>query len=221
MDLTSGFWQVAMSPDASRKAVFVTHGRLFQFRVMPFSLCNAPAMFERLMDRVLSGMRWSHCWVYLDDVISFDTDTPEAMLQLTELLERLSSFGLQLKAKKCMFMQIEVDFLGHVAIRQFVGFVGYYRRFIPNYASLSEPLVALTPKGTVFVWTTEKQAVFDASKSCLLRAPILDFPTESDRFVLDTDASLLAVGGVLNQIGSGGSRSVAIVMACWPNGISF
>ena len=57
MDLTSGYWQVAMSPEAKRKAAFVTNEGLFQFRVMPFGLCNAPATFERLMDRVLCRMR--------------------------------------------------------------------------------------------------------------------------------------------------------------------
>ena len=71
MDLASGYWQVAMSPEAKRKAAFVTNEGLFQFRVMPFGLCNAPATFELLMDRVLCGMRWSRCFVYLDDVISF------------------------------------------------------------------------------------------------------------------------------------------------------
>ena len=110
MDLASGYWQVAMSPDASRKAAFVTHEGLFQFRVMPFGLCNAPATFERL----LSGMRWSRCLMHLDDVISFGADAPEALVWLAEVLERLSSFGLQLKAKKCTFMQTEVAFLGHI-----------------------------------------------------------------------------------------------------------
>ena len=62
MDLASGYWQVAMSPEAKRKAAFVTNEGLFQFRVMPFGLCNAPATFERLMDRVLCGMRWSDAW---------------------------------------------------------------------------------------------------------------------------------------------------------------
>ena len=142
-----------MSPDASRNAAFVTHEGFFQFQVMPF---------ERLMDRVLSGMRWAHCLVYLDDVISFGTDVPEALLRLTEVLERLSSFGLQLKAKNCTFMQTEVAFLGHVVgraglacdpeklsavhtwhtpdsvkqVRQFVCFVGCYRCFIPDFAGL-------------------------------------------------------------------------------------
>ena len=94
---------------------------LFQFRVMPFVLCNAPAMFERLMDRVLCGMRWSCCLVYLDDVISFGKSIPEALARLEEVLARLSDFGLQLKAKKCTFMQTEVGFLGHIVGTDGVG----------------------------------------------------------------------------------------------------
>ena len=70
---SSGYWQVSLSPDARCKTAFATHSGLFQFRVMPFGLCNAPATFERLMDRVLQGLRWSHCLVYLDDIISFGT----------------------------------------------------------------------------------------------------------------------------------------------------
>ena len=85
-------------------------------------------------------------------------------------------------------------------MRQFVGFLGYYRRFVIFFAELVEPLVALTRKGAPFVWTDEQQTAFDALKACLLSAPILGFPTEAGRFVLDTDASLFAVGGVLNQI---------------------
>ena len=178
MDLASGYWQVAMSPEAKRKAAFVTNEGLFQFRVMPFGLCNAPATLERLMDRVLCGMRWSRCLVYLDDVISFGKSIPEARARL-EVLARISDFGLQLKAKKCTFMQTEVGFLGHIvgrtglacdpaklsavrnwhapdkvkAVRQFVGLVGYYRRFVKDFAELAEPLVALTWKGASFVWT--------------------------------------------------------------------
>ena len=226
MDLASGYWQVAMSPDAQKKAAFVTNEGLFQFRVMPFGLCNAPATFERLMDRVLCGMRWSRCLVYLDDVISFGKSVPEAIRRLEEVLCRLSDYGLQLKAKKCTFMQTEVGFLGHIVgrsglacdpdklsavrnwheptklkgVRQFIGFVGYYRRFVKDFAKLADPLVSLTRKGAPFLWGQDQQDSFDSLKACLLCAPILGFPTENDRFVLDTDASLFAIGGVLSQI---------------------
>ena len=226
MDLASGYWQVAMSPDAQKKAAFVTNEGLFQFRVMPFGLCNAPATFERLMDRVLCSMRWSRCLVYLDDVISFGKSVPQAIWHLEEVLARLSEFGLQLKAKKCTFMQTEVGFLGHIVgrsglacdpnklsavrdwheptklkgVRQFIGFVGYYRRFVKDFAKLADPLVSLTRKGVPFVWGRDQQDSFDSLKACLLCAPILGFPTEDDRFVLDTDASLFAIGGVLSQI---------------------
>ena len=81
-----------MSPEAKRKAAFVTNEGLFQFRVMPFGLCNAPATFDRLMDLVLCGMRWSRCLVYLDDVISFGTSIPEAFVRPEEVLSRLSDF---------------------------------------------------------------------------------------------------------------------------------
>ena len=97
MDLASGYWQVAMSTDAKWEAAFATHEGLFQFWVMPFGLCNAPATFERLMDRVLCGMRWSRwsrCLVYLDDVISFGASVSEALARLEEVLCRLSDFGL-------------------------------------------------------------------------------------------------------------------------------
>ena len=80
------------------------------------------------------------------------------------------------------------------AVRQFVGFVGYYHRFVKNFAEIPDPLVALTRKGVPFVWADEQQTAFDALKASLLT------PTEKDRFVLDTDASLFAIGGVLSQI---------------------
>ena len=94
MDLASGHWQVAMSPNAKRKAAIVTNEGLFQFRVMPLGLCNAPAMFEHLMDIVLCGMRWSRCLVYLD-VISFGETVKGALARLEEVLGSLSNFGLQ------------------------------------------------------------------------------------------------------------------------------
>ena len=193
---------------------------------MLFGLCNAPATFERLMDQVLQGLRWSRCLVYLDDIISFGTTFEDALDNLTSIFERLHTYGLQLKSTNCHLFQTSVPFLGHVvgrrgqecdpkkiedvkcwpvpdclkSVRQFLGFVGYYRRFIPRFADIAEPLVALTGKDVPFVWRPECAAAFLLLRHALVRAPILAFPTESGDYVLDTDASNFGLGGVLSQI---------------------
>ena len=87
--------------------------------------------------------------------------------------------------------------------------MGYYRRFVKDFAELAEPLVALTRKGVPFVWTDQQQAAFEALKACLVCAPILGFPTEDGCFVLDMDASLFAVGGVLSQLQKEGEVAIA------------
>ena len=153
LDLASRYWQVSLSQEVRVKTAFATHSGLFQFRVMPFGLCNAPATFERLMDRVLQGLRWSLCLFYLDDIISFGSTFDGALANLTLIFERLRSYGLQLKSTKCHLFRSSVPFLGHIvgrhglecdpakiedvkswpvpdclkSVHQFLGFVGYYR----------------------------------------------------------------------------------------------
>ena len=226
LDLASGYWQVSLSPDARCKTAFATHSGLFQFKVMPFGLCNAPATFERLMDRVPQGLWWSRCLVYLDDIISFGTTFEDALDNLTLIFQRLSSYGLQLKSTKCHLFQTSVPFLEHVvgrrglefdprkimdvkswpvpdclkSVQQFLGFVGYYRRFIPNFADLAEPLVSLIGKDVPFVWRPACTTAFTGLRDALVRAPILAFPTEHGDYILDTDASNYGLGGVLSQI---------------------
>ena len=118
LDLASGYWQVSLSKAARAKTAFAMHSGLFQFRVMPFGLCNAPATFERLMDRVLQGLRWSRCLVYLDDIISFGGTFSAALSNLTLIFERLRSYGLQLKSSKCHLFRASVPFLGHIVGRR-------------------------------------------------------------------------------------------------------
>ena len=192
MDLASGYWKVAKSPEAKRKAAFVTNEGLFQFRVMPFGLCNAPATFERLMDRVLCGMRWSRCLVYLDDVISFGGTVTEVVF----LGHIVGCTGLACDPAKLAAVQNWHAPDKVKGVRQFVGFVG------------REPP---SRKGAPFIWTDRQQAAFKALKACLVRAHILGFLTGGGRFVLDTDASLFAVGGVLSQMQE--DREVVIAYA--------
>ena len=226
LDLASGYWQVSLSPDTRCKTAFATHSGLFQFKVMPFGLCNVLATFERLMDRVLQGLRWSRCLVYLDDIISFGTMFDDALDNLTLIFERLRSYGLQLKSTKCHLFQMSVPFLGHVVGReglqcdpkkiedvkswpvpdclmsvwQFLGFVGYYRWFISNFADMAERLVSLTGKDVPFVWRPACSTAFAGLRDALIRAPILSFPTEDGDYILDTDPSNFGLGGVLSQI---------------------
>ena len=155
------------------------------------------------MDPVLQGLRWSRCLVYLDDIISFGTTFDDALDIFTLIFERLCTYRLQLKSTKCHLFQTSVPFLGHVVGRrglecdprkiedvkswpvpdclksvwQFLGFVGYYRRFIPNFADLAEPLVTLTGKDVPFVWRPARVIAFTSLRDALIRAPILAFPT--------------------------------------------
>ena len=88
---------------------------------MPFqghAICNAPATFERLMDRVLQGLRWTRWLVYLDDIISFGSTFSDALDNLTLIFERLRSYGPQLKSTKCHLFQTSVPFLGHIVGRR-------------------------------------------------------------------------------------------------------
>ena len=226
LDLASGYWQVSLSQDARAKTAFATHSGLFQFRVMPFGLCNAPATFERLMDRVLQGLRWSRCLVYLDDIISFGGTFSAALSNLTLIFERLRSYGLQLKSSKCHLFRESVPFLGHIvgrrglecdpkkiedvkswpvpdclkSVRQFLGFVGYYRRLYPEVCRYRHAIGAFDGEGCAVCVGYQLFGCFRALRASLIDAPILAFPTETGQYILDTDASNFGLGGVLSQI---------------------
>jgi len=156
LDLASGYWQVGLTDPAREKTAFATSQGLFQFKVLPFGLCNAPSTFERLMERVLHGLRWEVLLIYLDDVIIFSRSVEEHMHRLEVVLKRLITAGLKLKPKKCALFREEVVYLGHIVgpngiatdpskieaikswpvpkdvsdIRSGLGLFGYYRKFI-------------------------------------------------------------------------------------------
>ena len=121
LDLASGYWQVEMDAADLEKTAFVTQGGLYEFRVMPFGLVNAPATFERLMERVLRGIAWSECLVYPDDILVFGPDFGTTLARLERVLDRLGEAGLKLKAKKCQLFQEEIPFLGHIVSAAGIG----------------------------------------------------------------------------------------------------
>ena len=166
LDLASGYWQVGVDPRDQEKTAFTTPLGLFEFKRMPFGLCNAPATFQRLMQQCLSGQVTESLLVYLDDIIIYSPDFRSHLQHLEEVFERLWKHGLKLRLDKCTLLQREVKFLGHVVdregvrpdpdklvavrnwpppttvrdIRAWLGLSGYYRRFVPSFAAMARPL---------------------------------------------------------------------------------
>ena len=234
LDLVSGYWQVEMSPTDREKTAFCVPDGLFEFKVMPFGLSNAPATFQRLMDLLLAGLKWNTCLVYLDDVIVVGSTFEEHLFRLREVFQRFRDAGLKLNPNKCSFCQTEVHFLGHIIsargirtdptktnlvaswpvptstkeVQKFLGLANYYRRFVPNFAAKAKPLHKLTEKTAKFKWSVQCQEAFSELKKCLISAPVLSLPDFTRQFILDTDACDSGIGAVLSQKQSDGSELV-------------
>ena len=222
LDLASGYWQVEMDSESRPKTAFCSHSGLYEFNVMPFGLCNAPATFQRLMEAVLVGLA---SIVYLDDILVMGRTFEEHLDNLTQVLSRLKQAGLRLKPKKCHLAKRKVCYLGYVVsnegisadpvkveavksfttptdvrqLRSFLGLASYYRRFIPSFSRVASPLFALTRKDVLFQWDERCQSSFDRLKGLLIQAPLLVFPDFTKPFVLETDASGQGLGAVLSQ----------------------
>lgn len=235
IDLLSGYWQVGIAEKDKEKTAFITQKGLFEFNVMPFGLCNAPATFQRLMDLTLAGMLWTECLVYLDDVIIFGRTFEEHLRNLGSVLERLRGVNLKAKPSKCAFFQKQVLYLGHIVssegvstdpsktekvaawptpgnvqeLSKFLGLASYYRRFINKFAEIAKPLHRLTERGRQFKWTTECDTAFVKLKLQLCSSPTLTFPDFSLPFILDTDASQFGIGAILSQEQHGEEKVIA------------
>ena len=226
LDLASGFWQVEMDPKDQEKTAFATTGGLYEYKVLPFGLANAPATFERLMEQVLMGLHWQTCLVYLDDIIVFSKTFETHLVRLEEVIDRIGAAGLKLSPKKCRLFQSEVVFLGHVVskdgistdpskieavhswpkpksvkeVRSFLGLCSYYRKFVQGFADKAKPLHELTQKDKSFIWSEDCQRSFESLKTALTSSSILAYPDADGDFILDTDASGVGIGAVLSQI---------------------
>ena len=230
LDLKSGYWQVPIMERDKEKTMFRTSsGQLYEFNQVPFGLCNAPATFSRLMDRVLTGLHWETCLFYLDDIIIFSSTWEEHLARLLQVFERLRHANL-----KCAFAAKEVSYLGHrdteegllpdsallaaireipppktaTEVRSHHSLAGYYRRYVKNFAAIAGPLHALTKKDAVFHWSADCQDAFDRLKTLLTTSPITAFPDFSQSFRLYTDASTAGLGAILGQVREGKERII-------------
>ncbi len=227
LDLKSGYWQVQLDPDDKEKTAFSEGRGLWQFRVMPFRLCNAPATFERLMEQILTGLPLTVCLVYLDDILVPGRTFEQQIGNLRTVFMRQEA-KLKLAPKKCSLFREEVKFLGHIVsergvatdpdklyavstwprptnaleVRWFLGLYSYYRRFVANM-SFAQPLYQCTEQNQFFECTAGAEQAFNCLKQALTEVPILGYPEPIGHYILDADASAFAVGAVLSQVQEG------------------
>ena len=227
LDLAKGYWQVPVAEEDRHKTAFITTKGLYQFKMMPFGLCGAPATFQRMMDEVIRGMD-KFASAYLDDLIVFSYNWEDHLTHLRVMLNRLGEVGLTTKPSKCQLAMAECTYLGHVVgngvvkpeatklqtieqfplpttkkqVRSFLGLAGYYRRFIPDYATIAAPLTELIRKYEPerISWSEGCNRAFCELKGRLLSYPVLRNVNFSLPFTLQVDASDVGVGAVLSQI---------------------
>ncbi|CAH2093704.1 unnamed protein product [Euphydryas editha] len=225
LDLRNGYWQV-MTLDRDKTA-FVTPFGTYRFKRMPFGLKNAPATFQRLIDRFRAGASLQDVTIlaYLDDLLVISDSFDKHLLDLRAVFDRLRVFKLRANRDKRSFTREQVKYLGHVIsqegispdddkvravldmkepnnlqqLRTFLQTCSWFRKFIPDFARVSEPLTRLTRKSQTWIWGSDQAGAFKSLKELLTTAPILIQPDYSKPFILRTDASNFALGACLLQ----------------------
>ncbi|UYV61247.1 hypothetical protein LAZ67_1004099 [Cordylochernes scorpioides] len=225
IDLRSGYWQVEVEKRDKEKTAFTTAHGLYEFNVMPFGLCNAPATFERNMENMLGNLRWQICLCYLDDVIIYSPDFPTHLKRLEAVFRCFRESNLRLNDKKCRFAFEELEILGYITskhgikpaehnikavrnfprpkkvkeVQSFLGMCSYYRKFIKDFSKIADPLTNLIKKSVSFTWTERQEEAFQTLKTALLSPPILGHFNPNAPTYVHTDASNIGIGATLVQ----------------------
>jgi hypothetical protein len=249
LDLRAGYWQISMEEDSIPLTAFRTHRGLFEWTRMPFGLINAPASFQRLMERILGDLRWQGVLVYIDDVLIHTPSNDETLRLLREILSRFRKSRLTIKMGKCDFFPESIEYLGHIVeagalrpnpkrisvlrllkppnslkeLRSILGHFSYYREYIPKFSEMAAPLTQLLKKTSVFVWQPEFSQILTYFIDRLATVTLAN-ALETEEFLLETDASEVAVGAVLScrtKHGNWrpvefGSRTLAEAERRWP-----
>ena len=215
LDMTKGYWQVPVRSEDRAKTAFATPFGLYQITRMQFGLQGAPATLQRMVDRLLEETG-DFTNAYIDDVVIYSSSWEEHLVHLREILNRIpvQKAGLKVKPGKCQLGMTYCVYLGHVigngeirpemskvkavqdfkvpitkkAVQAFLGLTGYYRKFIPDYASIATVLTDLTRKSqpTKVQWTAECEAAFRRLKTALCSAPFLNSPAVRGLFYKQT-----------------------------------
>ena len=226
MDANTGFHQIEMELKDRVKTAFRTHKGLHQFKRLPLGLKNGPAVFQRVMNKVLSQYLWVFTLVYIDDIIVYSKTFEDHLNHLDKVLEAIESAGITLSPKKCHIAYQSLTLLGQkvsrlgittqkekietiVSLKEpkkikdlqtFLGMVNYFSNYIPFHTWIVKPLYNLLRKGQAWEWTEAQQEAFELCKKCLTMAPILAYPIENIGYRLYSDASDLGIGAILQQV---------------------
>lgn len=232
-DINSAFWTIPIRQKDRFKTGFVTQNGHWQWISMPFGYRNAPAIFQRILTGIIRkrGLE-SFCVNYIDDILVFSKTFQEHLQHIEELLKAIMEEGFRLKFIKCDFARDEVRYLGHVIgrgtvkpltdslkalhdfpvpksrknVRQFLGKVNFYLKFIPNASSLLDPLHNLLRKNVEFIWSPLCDSIFRKVIHFLTSSPVLAVFDRDVPIHIYTDASLEGVGAVLKQPQKDGSE---------------
>ena len=222
-DVRSGYYHMVLSEKSRPKSAFVSSFGKWEFKRCPFGLAQAPAYFQRLVNEVLSGLTFT--FGYLDDILVYSPDMETHLEHLRKLFMRLREADLKLKEVKCNFLKKHIQYLGHIVsgkgitpmpeklacikdmpapktakeVKQFLGLIGYYQKFVLRFSDLARPLNMLTRKDVPFEWIPICQESFELLKASLMTEPILMYPDPNYPYVLFTDASKYAWACVLTQ----------------------
>ena len=231
LDMKSGYSQVKLHPESRPLTAFTVPEGRYQHIVLPQGLCNGPSLFQSLMCNVVSGLA-PHIFCFLDDLIIVSENYEQHEKHLKLILSRLEKHKLSIRIDKCQFFKPSVDYLGFKVgnegiaplpskieaiqtfprpqtlfqLRSFLGLTSYYRRFLPKYAEIATPLVALTKgfkgkgKHIKIEWNENAEKSFQEFKEKMCNEVMLRFPDYSKPFRLCTDASMNSLGGVLSQV---------------------
>ena len=224
LDLRAGYHHIGLTADSIPKTAFTSPFGKYECVTVPFRLAQAPAYFQELMTGVLKDLPFA--MAYLDDIIIYSSTPEENLLHIKTVFEKLCHAKLSMKLSKCHFFAKEIQYLGHILgvegirpvpakteaikamhppvnpkqVHAFLGLVGYYRKFIKNFAKIAKPLTMLIRMDIKFEWKETHHCTFMKLKDAIIQAPILRYPDTTKAYIMYTDASDDVCGAQLSQM---------------------